>query len=67
MSQKQELIKKMLEMQRKFVAYEHKNGVNAQDYFTPESGHPLDQYRQEYAKMAMQVVDMAHQEKGSVR
>ena len=27
MSDKQELIKKMLEMQKKFIDYEHENGV----------------------------------------
>ena len=64
---KQDKIKQMLEMQKKFIAYEQSKGVEAQDYFTPESGHELDGYRQEYMKLAMEVCDMAHEEKGSHR
>ena len=67
MSSKQELIKEMLEMQKKFTAYEQANGVDPQDYFSPESGHELDGYRQKYMEMAMKVVDMAHEEAGSER
>ena len=67
MSEKQELIQKMLEMQKKFINYEQTNGVNPEDYFNPASGHELDGFRQEYDRMAKQLVDMAHQEKGSKR
>jgi hypothetical protein len=67
MSSIAELIKEMLEMQKKFVNYEHKNGVDPQDYFTPAAGSELDGYRQKYMEMAMKVVDMAHKEAGSQR
>ncbi len=67
MSEKQDLIKKMLEMQKKFIEYEHQNGVEMEDYFVPEEGHPLNNYRQQYRDMAMKLVDMAHEEKGSHR
>ncbi|MDH3694312.1 MAG: hypothetical protein OER96_07060 [Gammaproteobacteria bacterium] len=67
MSDKQELIQKMLEMQKKFIDYEHKDGVSPDDYFAPESGHTLDGFRQEYDKLASQLVDLAHAEKGSSR
>jgi len=67
MSTKAELIKEMLEMQKKFANYEHKNGVDPQEYFTPESGSELDGYRQKYMEIAMKVVDMAHEEAGSER
>ena len=67
MSEKQELIKKMLEMQKKCMDYEHEHGVDPKDYYVPESGHPLDHYRQEYMDLAMKVVDMAHAERGSSR
>ena len=36
MSEKQELIAKMLEMQKKFMDYEHANGVEMEDYFVGE-------------------------------
>jgi hypothetical protein len=67
MSSKQELIKEMLEMQKKFMSYEHAKGVDPQEYFTPEAGSELDGYRQKYMEMAMKVVDMAHEEAGSER
>jgi hypothetical protein len=67
MSEKQELIKKMLEMQRKFIDYEHKNGVSMGEYYTAPEGHPLHNYREEYGEMAKKVVDQAHEEKGSRR
>ena len=67
MSEKQELIKKMLEMQKMFIQYEHQNGVRQQDYFTPEEGHPLANYKDEYTRMANRVVELAHEEKGSKR
>ena len=65
MSDKQEMIKKMIEMQKKFQEYETANGVDPQDYFTPESGHTLDGYRQEYADLAAAVNAAAHDEVGS--
>ena len=67
MSDKQEMIKKMLEMQKKFIEYEQKNGVTQEEYFTADEGHVLHNYRQEYMDLANKVVDAAHEEKGSHR
>ena len=67
MSDKQEMIKKMLEMQKKFIEYEQKNGVTQEEYFTAGEGHVLHNYRQEYMDLANKVVDAAHEEKGSHR
>ncbi len=67
MSSKQDKIKKMLEMQKKFIEMDRAHGITAEEYFTPESGAELDGYRQEYSKIAMEVVDEAHTEKGSHR
>ena len=67
MSDKAAKIKEMIEMQKQFIEYEHNNGVDPQDYFTPQSGHELDGYRQKYMDLAMEVVDMAHSEVGSQR
>lgn len=67
MGDKQELISKMLAMQKKFIAYEQENGVEMEDYFVGEEGHPLYRFRQEYMDLANQLVDMAHAEKGSHR
>ena len=67
MSDKQELIKQMLEMQKKFMDYEHKHGVAQQEYFAAGEGHELHNYRQQYNDLAIKLVDMAHEEKGSHR
>lgn len=67
MSEKQEMIKKMIEMQKKFIAYEQSNGVSQQEYFTAPEGHELHNYRQEYNDLAVKLVDIAHAEKGSHR
>jgi hypothetical protein len=67
MSEKLELIKKMLEMQKKFIDYEHQHGVEMEDYFVGKEGHPLHHYRQQYRDLAMKLVDLAHAEKGSHR
>lgn len=67
MSSKQDMIKEMLEMQKKFSTYEQANGVDPKDYFTPEAGSELDGYRAKYQELANKVVDMAHEEAGSER
>ncbi len=67
MSDKQAIIKKMLEMQKKFTEYEQQNGVDPKDYWKAPENHPLNGYRSEYNKLAMQLVDVAHSEKGSHR
>ena len=64
---KQEKIQKMLEMQKKFMAEEHAHGIDAADYFTPKAGSALEGYREEYHKLAMEVVEDAHAEVGSSR
>ena len=67
MSDKAAMIKEMIEMQKQFIEYEHKNGVDPKDYFQPDAGHELDGYRQKYRDLAMEVVDLAHAEAGSHR
>ena len=62
---KQEKIQKLIAMQKKFIEQEHAGGVSAAEYFTPQEGTPLDAYREEYIKTAMEIVDIAHEEVGS--
>ena len=64
---KQEKIKKMLEMQKKFISKEQQSGVTMEEYFTPDKGSTLQGYREEYMKLAMEVVEDAHEEVGSHR
>ncbi|MEE9493793.1 MAG: hypothetical protein V3W04_10500 [Gammaproteobacteria bacterium] len=65
MSDKQATIKKMIEMQKKFMKYEHENGVDPVDYWMAKEGHPLHNYRTEYQELASSVLEMAHKDKGS--
>jgi len=67
MSTKQDLIKEMIAMQHKFSAYEREHGVSMKEYFMPEDDDELAGYRKKYNDMAMKLVDIAHEEKGSVR
>jgi len=64
--EKQELIDKMLDMQRQFIAYEHEHGVTGKDYWASSEGL-LASYRQEYMDIANRVVDIAHELVGSTR
>ncbi len=64
--EKQELIDKMLVMQKKFIDYEHEHGVSGKDYWASKEGL-LANYRENYMKMANRVVDLAHQIVGSSR
>ena len=67
MSNKQEMIKQLLEMQRKFIEHDREHGVLMEEYFTPSDDSPLKGFRQKYMELAMKLVDAAHEEKGSHR
>ncbi|MCP4488645.1 MAG: hypothetical protein GY820_15225 [Gammaproteobacteria bacterium] len=67
MTDKKAKIAELIELQKKFIAYEHENGVDMKDYFAPEAGHLLDGYKESFVQKAMELVDMAHAEKGSSR
>jgi hypothetical protein len=54
-------------MQKKFIDYEHKHGVTAADYYAAGDDHELKNYREDYMKLAMEICDIAHSEKGSQR
>lgn len=65
MNEKQELIAKMLELQKKFAEYEHEFGVSATEYFAPPPGHPLEDYSDEFNRLANRLRELAHEEQGS--
>ena len=67
MSEKKAKIAELIDMQKKFIAYEQENGIDMKDYFAPEPGHLLDGYKESYMEKAMELVDIAHEEKGSSR
>lgn len=67
MADRNALIKELIAMQKKFIEDEHKNGFNAQQYFTPESGTVLDGFRDTFNDKSQELVDAAHEDKGSHR
>lgn len=64
---KQEKIRKMLEMQKRFMEKEQSDGLSMEEYLSPSEGSSLGNYREEYMKLAMEIVDDAHGEVGSKR
>ena len=67
MTEKQQIIQEMLAMQKKFIAKEHANGVDSEEYYMANEGDELDGYQQKYNDLANRLVDLAHAEKGSKR
>lgn len=67
MSDKAKLIEEMLEMQKKFIAFEQENGVEMKDYYASQEGHMLHGYVAKYDELADKLNAMAHAEKGSKR
>ena len=67
MTEKQQIIKRLLEMQKRFIAHEHAEGFSPDAYYHPQDGDPLAGYRDEYDALANKLIDIAHQEKGSKR
>ena len=67
MSEKQEIIQKMLRMQKTFIAREQSGGIEQEEYYSPDEGDELEGYQAEYNKLANRLVDLAHEEQGSKR
>ena len=67
MTSKQELIQKMIQMQKQFMARERESGLDLEDYFTPQPGDLLDGYRVTFSDLATQGVDVAQVETGAGR
>ncbi len=67
MSEKQQVIKQMLAMQKQFIAREQSDGVSSEEYYAPEEGSDLEGYQEKFNALANQLVEMAHAEKGSNR
>lgn len=66
-SKKQKIIQQMLEMQKRFIEIEQAGDFNAEDYYDSDGDNELAQYKKKYDELATQLVDMAHEEKGSHR
>ena len=67
MSDKQEIIKQMLQMQRRFIEIEQNGEFSIEDYYDSDGDSELAQFKRTYDQLATQLVDLAHAEKGSHR
>ncbi len=67
MSEKQEIINQMIEMQRRFIELEQKGEFSTEQYYDNEGESELAKYKRTYDELAIKLVDMAHAEKGSQR
>ena len=69
MSKRAEMIKELLDMQKKFIAYDkaQEGGFEMADYYVDDPSHPLYNYREDYNELAMKIVDQAHEDRGSNR
>ncbi len=66
-AKRNQTVARMLELQKMFIDYEHKNGLDPMDYYAPSAKHPLAGFRAEYYNLAKDLVDLAHTEVGSHR
>ena len=67
MTEKQKIIKQMLKMQREFIKLEQKGDFKVDEYYDSEGDSELAQYKNKYNELAIRLVDLAHEEKGSHR
>ena len=67
MSEKQEVIKQMLDIQHKLIKIEQNGEFSTRDYYDNESESKLAGYKRDYEELATKLVDMAHADKGSHR
>jgi hypothetical protein len=67
MSEKQKVIQQMLDLQRKFIDIEQRGEFSVEQYYDSEGGSELAQFKKTYNELAIKLVDMAHEEKGSHR
>jgi hypothetical protein len=67
MSEKQEIIKQMLELQRQFIEIEQSGKFSVENYYDTEGDSELAKHKRSYDELATKLVDLAHEEKGSHR
>ena len=67
MSEKQEIIKEIMDLQRKFIDIEQRGDFSAEQYYDSEGDSELAKYKRRHEELATQLVDMAHEENGSKR
>ncbi len=67
MSEKQEVIKQMLQLQHKFIELEQRGEFSSEEYCDSEGDTELARHKRSFDELAFRLIDMAHEEKGSKR
>ena len=67
MSERSKIIKQMLEMQREFIKLEQNGDFTAAEYYDTDGDSELAKYKSKYNELAIKLVDLAHEDKGSHR
>lgn len=67
MSEKQEIIKQMMDLQNKFIELEHRGEFSTEEYYDTDGDSELALHKRNFEDLATRLVDLAHAEKGSKR
>ena len=67
MSEKQEIIKQMLDLQHKFIALEQRGEFSTEEYYDSEGETEVARDKRSFEELSTRLVDLAHAEKGSKR
>ena len=67
MSEKQEIIKQIMALQKKFIEIEQSGEFSAEEYYDSDGDSELARYKREHEELATRLVDLAHEDKGSKR
>ena len=67
MSEKQEIIKQMMELQHKFIEIERRGEFSTEEYYDSDGDSELAKHKRTFEELATRLVDLAHEEKGSHR
>ena len=67
MSEKQEIIKQMMDLQHKFIEIEQRGDFSTEEYYDSEGDTELARHKRSFDELATRLVDLAHAEKGSKR
>ncbi|MEM7565026.1 MAG: hypothetical protein AAF353_18580 [Pseudomonadota bacterium] len=67
MGEKQKIIEQMMEMQKRIIEIEQSGNFSAEQYYDSDGENELAQIKNSYDELAIRLVDLAHEEKGSHR
>ncbi|MCG6888396.1 MAG: hypothetical protein LJE92_02310 [Gammaproteobacteria bacterium] len=67
MTEKQEIIKQMLDLQHKFIELEQRGEFSTAEYYDSEGDTELARHKRSFEELSTKLVDLAHADKGSKR